>query len=165
MAKRLAGLIGRDRNIRLAFVSLGGWDTHVRQGNHQGPLASRLRPLGDGLAEFAKALGHDWDDTIVVVISEFGRTAKENGDSGTDHGHGNAIWVLGGGVRGGRVYGEWPGLAADALYEGRDLAVTTDYRTVLSAVIGRHLRLGDKALARIFPAFTPPRSDLDRIIA
>jgi uncharacterized protein (DUF1501 family) len=165
MARRLAGLIGRDRNIRLAFVSLGGWDTHVRQGNHQGQLASRLRPLGDGLAEFAKALGHDWDDTIVVVISEFGRTAKENGDSGTDHGHGNAIWVLGGGVRGGRVYGEWPGLAADALYEGRDLAVTSDYRTVLSAVIGRHLRLGDKALVRIFPAFTPPRSDLDRIIA
>ena len=165
LAKRFAGLIGRDRNIRLAFLSLSGWDTHVRQGNHDGQLAQRLHPLGDGLAEFAKALGRDWDDTVVVVISEFGRTAKENGDGGTDHGHGNVIWVLGGGVRGGQVYGEWPGLAADALYEARDLAVTTDYRSLLAAVIARHLRLPDRALAQIFPGFTPARSGLDRIIA
>jgi uncharacterized protein (DUF1501 family) len=164
-AKRLAGLIARNRNIRLAFVSLGGWDTHVRQGNHKGQLADRLRPLGDGLAAFAEALGRNWDDTIVVVLSEFGRTVKENGDGGTDHGHGNAIWVLGGGVRGGRVYGEWPGLAPAALFEARDLAVTTDFRTVVAAVITRHLRLPDRALAQIFPGFSPPRSDLDRIVA
>src|SRR5437763_5731746 len=164
-AKRLAGLMGRNRNIRLAFLSLGGWDTHVRQGNHKGQLAERLRPLGDGLAAFAEALGHDWDDTVVVVLSEFGRTVKENGDGGTDHGHGNAIWVLGGGVRGGRVYGEWPGLAAPALFEGRDLAVTTDYRSVMAAVVARHLRLPDRALTQIFPGFSPPRSELDRIIA
>ena len=164
-AKRLAGLMGRNRNIRLAFLSLGGWDTHVRQGNHKGQLAERLRPLGDGLAAFAEALGRDWDDTVVVVLSEFGRTVKENGDGGTDHGHGNAIWVLGGGVRGGRTYGEWPGLAPAALFEGRDLAVTTDYRSVLAAVIARHLRLPDGALTQIFPDFSPPPSDLDRIVA
>jgi len=164
-AKRLAGLIVRNRNIRLAFLSLGGWDTHIRQGNQKGQLADRLRPLGDGLAAFAAALGRDWDDTVVVVLSEFGRTVKENGDGGTDHGHGNAIWVLGGGVRGGRVYGEWPGLAAPALFEGRDLAVTTDYRSVMAAVVARHLRLPDRALTQIFPGFSPPRSELDRIIA
>src|SRR5205823_2337990 len=84
---RLAGLIARNRNIRLAFLSLGGWDTHIRQGNQKGQLADRLRPLGDGLAAFAAGLGHDWDDMVVVVLSEFGRTVKENGDGGTDHGH------------------------------------------------------------------------------
>jgi uncharacterized protein (DUF1501 family) len=164
-AKRLAGLISRDRNIRLGFLSLGGWDTHVRQGNHQGQLAQRLRPLGDGLAAFAQALGRDWDDTVVVVLSEFGRTVKENGDAGTDHGHGNVIWVMGGAVRGGRIYGDWPGLAPAALFESRDLAVTTDYRSVLAAVTARHLRLPDRALAQIFPGFSAPHSEIDRIIA
>ncbi|HEX6443300.1 MAG TPA: DUF1501 domain-containing protein [Stellaceae bacterium] len=163
--KRFAGLLAGDRNIRLAFLSLGGWDTHVRQGNHEGQLAQRLRPLGDGLAEFAKALGRDWDDTVTVVISEFGRTVKENGDGGTDHGHGNVIWVLGGGVRGGRIYGEWPGFSETALYEKRDLAVTTDYRSVLASVVARHLHLPDRALSQIFPDFSPPHSDLDRIVA
>jgi uncharacterized protein (DUF1501 family) len=164
-AQRLAGLLQRNHNIRLVTASLGGWDTHVRQGHHAGQLADRLRPLGDGLAAFAQDLGHDWDDTVIVVMSEFGRTLRENGDGGTDHGHGNVIWVLGGAVHGGRVYGEWPGLAPDALYEGRDLAVTTDFRTVLAAVLGRHLRLSDRALAQIFPGFVAPRSDIDRIIA
>jgi uncharacterized protein (DUF1501 family) len=146
-------------------ASLGGWDTHVRQGHHTGQLADRLRPLGDGLAAFAQGLSHDWDDTVVVVLSEFGRTVRENGDGGTDHGHGNVMWVLGGAVQGGRVYGDWPGLAPDALYEGRDLAVTTDFRSVLAAILARHLRLADRALAQIFPGFTPPHSDIDRIIA
>src|SRR6202030_3506773 len=102
--------------------------------------------------------------TVVIVISEFGRTVHENGDAGTDHGHGNAIWVAGGPVRGGRVYGQWPGLAPAALYEGRDLAATTDYRSVLAAVTARHLRLPDRALGDIFPGFAPARSDMDRII-
>jgi uncharacterized protein (DUF1501 family) len=164
-AQRLARLIVRDQSIRLAFIALGGWDTHVRQGGAEGQLAGRLRPLGDGLAAFAKSLGDDWCDTVVVVISEFGRTVHENGDGGTDHGHGNAIWVLGGGVQGGRIYGEWPGLAPAALYQNRDLAVTTDYRSVLAAVIARHLRLPDRALAQIFPGFAAPHSELDRIIA
>lgn len=165
LAARLAGLVARDRNIRLAFLSLGGWDTHVRQGGHTGQLANRLQPLGDGLAAFAQGLGRDWQDTVVVVVSEFGRTLHENGDGGTDHGHGNVIWAMGGPVRGGRVYGDWPGLAAAALYEGRDLAVTTDYRTALAAVLARHLRLSDRALTEVFPGFTPARSEMNRIIA
>jgi uncharacterized protein (DUF1501 family) len=165
VAARLAGLLAHDRKIHLAVVSLGGWDTHVRQGNHAGQLAERLRPLGDGLAAFAKGLGQDWQDTAVIVLSEFGRTVHENGDAGTDHGHGNVVWVLGGAVQGGKVYGDWPGLAPAALYEGRDLAVTTDFRTVLAAVAARHLRIPDRALGNIFPGFDPPHSDLDRIIA
>ena len=165
VAARLAGLMAHNRKIRLALVSLGGWDTHVRQGNHAGQLAERLRPLGDGLAPFAKALGRDWQDTAIVVLSEFGRTVRENGDGGTDHGHGNVMWVLGGAVQGGRIYGDWPGLGTDALYENRDLAVTTDFRAVLAPVVARHLRLPDRALATIFPGFSPPRSDLDRLIA
>jgi uncharacterized protein (DUF1501 family) len=143
--------MAHNRKIRLALVSLGGWDTHVRQGNHAGQLAERLRPLGDGLAAFAKALGADWQDTAIVVLSEFGRTVHENGDGGTDHGHGNVVWVLGGAVQGGRVYGEWPGLAPDALYENRDLAVTTDFRTVIGSVLGQHMKLPQSALARVFP--------------
>ena len=154
VAARLAGLMAHNRK-----------DTHVRQGSHAGQLAERLRPLGDGLAAFAKALGADWRDTAIVVLSEFGRTVRENGDGGTDHGHGNVIWVLGGAVQGGRVYGEWPGLGSDALYESRDLAVTTDFRAVLAPVVARHLRLPDRALATIFPGFSPPHSDLDRLIA
>jgi uncharacterized protein (DUF1501 family) len=164
-ATRLAGLLSKDRRIRIAFAALGGWDTHVRQGGHTGQLANRLRPLGDGLAALAQGLGPDWADTVVVVLSEFGRTAHENGDAGTDHGHGNVIWVMGGPVRGGKVYGEWPGLAPAALYEGRDLAVTTDYRNVLAAVIARHMRLPDRALAEVFPGLPPARSEVDRIIA
>jgi uncharacterized protein (DUF1501 family) len=130
IAGRLAQLMVQDRHIRLAFASLGGWDTHVNQGNHTGQLANRLKPLGDGLAALAQGLGQDWNDTVVVVISEFGRTVRENGNAGTDHGHGNAIWLAGGRVNGGKVYGDWPGLAVAQLYQGRDLAVTTDYDTL-----------------------------------
>ena len=108
---QLAHLLGHDPRIRLTFASLGGWDTHVNQGNHKGQLANHLRPLGDGLAALASGLGRDWPDTVVVVLSEFGRTVHENGDGGTDHGHGNVIWVMGGNIRGGRIYGDWPGLA------------------------------------------------------
>jgi uncharacterized protein (DUF1501 family) len=164
-AARLAYLIGQDRRIRLAFASLGGWDTHVNQGNHQGQLANHLRPLGDGLAALAKGLGKDWDDTVVVVLSEFGRMVHENGDGGTDHGHGNVIWVLGGSVRGGRIYGDWPGLATGQLYQGRDLAVTTDYRLALAAILERHLRLGDQQLAQIFPGLPSARSNLGQMLA
>src|SRR5207248_4022713 len=164
VAARLAGLMTHNRKIRLAVVSLGGWDTHVRQGSHSGQLAERLRSLGDGLAAFAKTLGRDWQDTAIVVLSEFGRTVRENGDGGTDHGHGNVVWVLGGRVAGGKIYGDWPGLASDALYEGRDLAVTSDFRTVLAAVLARHLRLNDRALAQIFPGFVAKRSSLDQIV-
>ena len=164
MAARLAHLITQDRAIRLAFASLGGWDTHVNQGNQKGQLANHLRPLGDGLAALVKGLGTDWSDTIVVILSEFGRTVHENGSGGTDHGHGNIIWVLGGNVRGGRVYGDWPGLATAQLYQARDLAVTTDYRIVLAALLERHLRLDDRQLAQIFPGLPAARSNLGQML-
>jgi len=163
-AARLAHLLSRNRRTRLAFVALGGWDTHVRQGGAQGQLAERLQPLGDGLAALAHGLGSDWNDTVVVVVSEFGRTVRENGDGGTDHGHGNAIWVLGGSVRGGRVYGEWPGLSHAQLYEGRDLGVTTDFRSVLASVGERHLRLSDRAIAAVFPGLPPAGSEIAGIV-
>ena len=163
-AARLARLIRQDGSIRLAFLALGGWDTHVNQGGAKGQLANHLQPLGEGLAGFAQALGPAWADTVVLVISEFGRTVHENGNAGTDHGHGNVMWVLGGAVRGGKVYGDWPGLAGEALYQGRDLAVTTDFRTPIAAVLERHLRLGDRQLAGIFPHRPPARRDLGAIV-
>jgi uncharacterized protein (DUF1501 family) len=164
IAGRLARLIGQDKRIRLGFTALGGWDTHVNQGNDKGQLANRLKPLGDGLATLAHDLGQDWNDTVVVVISEFGRTAKENGNRGTDHGHGNVIWVAGGRVNGGKIYGEWPGLGPSQLHENRDLAITTDYRSALAAVIGRHLRVGDSQLAQIFPGAPAARANLAGLV-
>lgn len=165
LAGRLAQLMTRDRHIRLVFASLGGWDTHVNQGDHAGQLANRLKPLGDGLAALAQGLGPVWADTVVVVISEFGRTVHENGNRGTDHGHGNVIWLMGGPVNGGKVYGDWPGLATAQLYEQRDLAVTTDYRHALAMVLERHLRLDDKALAKIFPGMPPSYGALAQMLA
>jgi len=164
IAARLARLIGQDRRIRLAFTALGGWDTHVNQGSDKGQLANHLRPLGDGLAALAQNLGRDWDDTVVVVVSEFGRTARENGNHGTDHGHGNVMWVLGGRVAGGRVYGEWPGLGPTQLHQNRDLAITTDYRDVFGTVLARHLRLGDPQLAQIFPGLPPAHANLAALV-
>ncbi|UGQ45421.1 DUF1501 domain-containing protein [Massilia endophytica] len=155
-AARLATLLRNDPNMQLAFVALGGWDTHASQGAATGQLANRLSPLAQGLAVLAQRLGPMFDDTTIVVMSEFGRTARENGNRGTDHGHGNAMWVLGGGVAGGRVLGEWRGLEEKALNEGRDLPVTTDFRTVLAHIAERHLRLPDNELVRIFPQL--PRS-------
>jgi len=164
-AARLARLIGQDRHIRLVFLSLGGWDTHVKQGKAKGQLANRLQPLGEGLLALARGLGNAWDDTIIVVLSEFGRRVRENGNGGTDHGHGNVIWVLGGGVRGGSVYGDWPGLSTGQLYQGRDLAVTTDYRAVFTVILERHLRLDERQLAQVFPGLPPARSNLGQMLA
>ncbi len=156
-AARLAQLMRNNQNIQVAFVALGGWDTHANQGAGSGQLANRLAPLGLGLATLAQRLGPMFDDTTVIVMSEFGRTARENGNGGTDHGHGNAMWLLGGQVAGGKVYGDWQGVGDAALNEGRDLPVTTDFRAVLAQVAERHLRLPDRALARLFPAM-PKRS-------
>jgi uncharacterized protein (DUF1501 family) len=150
-AARLATLMRNDPRIQLAFVALGGWDTHANQGAATGQLANRLTPLGQGLAVLAERLGPMFDDTVVLVMSEFGRTAHENGNGGTDHGHGNVMWVLGGKVNGGKVYGEWEGVADGALNEGRDLPVTTDFRAVLAQISERHLRLDDKRLGQVFP--------------
>ncbi len=116
-AARLARLMRNDAKVQLAFVALGGWDTHAGQGNARGQLANRLAPLGQGLAVLAERLGPLFDDTVVVVLSEFGRTARENGTRGTDHGHGNAMWLLGGPVAGGAVHGRWPGIDAASFNE------------------------------------------------
>ena len=151
-AARLATMMRNNAKIQVAFVALGGWDTHARQGAATGQLAARLAPLGLGLATLAERLGPMFDDTTVIVMSEFGRTARENGNGGTDHGHGNAMWVLGGQVAGGKVVGDWKGVGDAALNEGRDLPVTTDFRTVLAQVAERHLRLPDRQLAKLFPA-------------
>ena len=151
-ASRLATLMRNDPNIQLAFFALGGWDTHANQGAATGQLANRLAPLGQGLAVLAQRLGPMFDDTVIVVMSEFGRTARENGNKGTDHGHGNAMWLLGGKVNGGKVHGDWRGLADNQLNEGRDLPVTTDFRRVLAQVGERHLRLSDAALGKSFPS-------------
>ncbi len=151
VAGRLAGLLLRDDRIALAFADLGGWDTHVNQGAATGQLANHLQPLGEGVAALARGLGSRLDDTVLLVMSEFGRTAHENGNQGTDHGHGNLVWVLGGQVAGGRLHGAWPGLAPDNLYQGRDLAVGTDFRTVIATVLERHLGLADRQIAAVLP--------------
>ena len=161
-AGRLAQLMRRDPNVQIAFLALGGWDTHVNQGGAKGQLANRLQPLGQGLAELATRLGPVFDDTTILVISEFGRTARQNGTGGTDHGHGNVMWALGGNIAGGKVYGRWPGIDASALNEGRDLAVTTDFRQVLAGVCMNNLGLPDNKLATVFPGFDGPPLNIAR---
>jgi uncharacterized protein (DUF1501 family) len=151
-AARLARLMRNDARIQFAFMALGGWDTHANQGAGAGQLANRLLPLGQGLATLAQRLGPLFDDTTIVVMSEFGRTVRQNGNNGTDHGHGNVMWLLGGNVAGGKVYGDWQGLDDARLYEGRDVPVTTDFRSVLAHIAERHLRLSDKQLLQVFPA-------------
>lgn len=163
IAEQAGRVLARDPHIRLAFLAVGGWDTHVNQGAASGQLANHLRPLGEGLATLARALGAGFADTTVVVMSEFGRTVRENGNGGTDHGHGNVMWVAGGNVRGGTIYGEWPGLAAENLYEGRDLPVTTDFRDVLSTVLTRHCGLPAANLASVFPGFSPSQKPGGRL--
>jgi len=150
-ARRLGQLIRRDPHTQLAFTSVGGWDTHVNQGAARGQLANRLASLGEGLDALSLGLGDAMRDTVIVVASEFGRTLRQNGNGGTDHGRGNVIWLLGGPVAGGQVLGEWPGLDAGALVDGRDLAVRTDFRQVLAPLLQRHLGLPEPALALVFP--------------
>lgn len=162
-AHELGRLIDTDSQIRLAFLSVGGWDTHVGQGAGTGQLANKLTALGNGLVQLTEGLKASHAHTVILLLSEFGRTARENGNGGTDHGHGNVAWLLGGPVNGGRVLGQWPGLAPGQLHEGRDLAVTTDFRTVVSAVLQQHLGLAPAALKPIFPGFEPGGS-LPRLI-
>lgn len=150
-ARRLGQLIRKDPHTQLAFTSVGGWDTHVNQGGAQGQLANKLAALGEGLDALAIGLGDALKDSVIVVLSEFGRTVRQNGNGGTDHGRGNVVWLLGGPVAGGQVLGEWPGLDTAALADGRDLAVRTDFRRVLAPVLQRHLGLNDAALAMVLP--------------
>lgn len=153
--QRLGNLMVKDPRIELGFAAVGGWDTHVNQGNYQGSLANSLARLGKGLAALTKTLGPVYQNTLILVMSEFGRTARENSTGGTDHGHGNVMWVLGGKVHGGKVYGEWPGLATEQLYQKRDLAITTDFRDVISTVLAKHLHLNDKQLNQVLPSYVP----------
>jgi len=155
--QQVAQLHKADIGLEVTFVDIGGWDHHVNEGGAQGQLANLLRELGQSLAAFSQDMGDRMDDTVVVTMSEFGRTARENGNRGTDHGHANCMFVMGGPVKGGKVYGRWPGLDRSQLYEGRDLALTTDFRAVLGELISAHL--GAKDLTKVFPGFDPnPRS-------
>ncbi len=154
-AQQLARVMVKDPQVQLAFLALGGWDTHVNEGGSNGQLARNLKSLGDGLSALAQGLGPVYSDTAIIVMSEFGRTVHENGNGGTDHGHGNAMWLLGGGIKGGKIYGEWPGLSKDQLFEGRDLAITTDFRDVISTVLANHLQLDDGKINTVFPYYSP----------
>jgi uncharacterized protein (DUF1501 family) len=151
---RLGQLIAKDARVRLAFVPVGGWDTHVNQGNGKGQLANRFGLLAQAIDALASNLGERLKDTSILVMSEFGRTVRQNGNNGTDHGHGNVAFVLGGGVAGGQVLGQWPGLERSALYENRDLAITTDFRDVIAELLEQRFRLTDNELAAVLPNMT-----------
>ncbi|HLK64685.1 MAG TPA: DUF1501 domain-containing protein [Bryobacteraceae bacterium] len=146
--QQVARLIKADVGVEAAFAEVGGWDHH---GNEPAQLTNLLRQFGLALSAFAQDMGDRMEDIVLVTMSEFGRTAQENGDNGTDHGHGGLMMVLGGPVRGGKVYGRWPGLAHEQLYEGRDLAVTTDFRAVLGELVTGHLAQSD--IGQVFPGF------------
>jgi uncharacterized protein (DUF1501 family) len=152
--QQIARLIKAQVGVELAFADVGGWDHHANEVGPtitQGPLANRLRDLGQALDAFWQDLGDHMEDVVLVTMSEFGRTARENGNRGTDHGHANVMFALGGPVRGGKVYGDWPGLAPEQLYEGRDLNLTTDFRDVLGELVAVHL--GNPAVGSVFPGY------------
>jgi uncharacterized protein (DUF1501 family) len=152
--RQIAQLIKADVGVEVAFADIGGWDHHVNEVGaraSQGPLATLLRQFGGALAAFWQDLGDRMADVAVVTMSEFGRTPHENGSRGTDHGHGNVMFAMGGGVRGGKIYGEWPGLEKEQLYEGRDLDLTTDFRAVLGELVSTHL--GNRDLKTVFPGY------------
>jgi uncharacterized protein (DUF1501 family) len=152
-ARRIARLMREQ--YRLGFVDIGGWDTHVNEGAAQGQLAGRLENLGSGLAAFAEELGPEWKNTVVVVVSEFGRTFRENGNKGTDHGHGSVYWVLGGGIHGGRIAGEQLRVAPANLFQNRDFPVLNNYRSLLAGLYQRLWSLSSKQLGNIFPGSAP----------
>jgi uncharacterized protein (DUF1501 family) len=149
--RQLAQLIKANLGVQVAFVDVGGWDHHVNEGAVEGQIANVLREFSQSLAAFWNDLGDLGEDTVIATMSEFGRTARENGNRGTDHGHANVMFVMGGPVRGGRVYGRWPGMDQSQLYEGRDLALTTDFRQVLGEAVMQHM--GNKNLSEVFPGY------------
>jgi uncharacterized protein (DUF1501 family) len=161
--KQIAQLRKADVGLEVAFADVGGWDTHVNQGAGQGPLAARLDNFARSVAALVTDLDERMADTVVLTMSEFGRAVAENGSRGTDHGHGNAMMVIGGGVRGGRVYGKWPGLAINRQHDGRDLAVTTDFRDVFGEIVVRHLGVVDPTA--IFPGYRVQASTFPGLFA
>jgi uncharacterized protein (DUF1501 family) len=154
---QIAQLIKANVGLEVAFADVGGWDTHVNQGSTTGQLAQRLEDFSRSIAALVTDLGDRMDDVVIMTMSEFGRMAKENGNRGTDHGHAGALFVIGGQVKGGKVHGKWPGLEPEQLYEGRDLALTTDFRSVFAEVVSHHL--GARELDRIFPGFSASPRD------
>jgi uncharacterized protein (DUF1501 family) len=151
--RQIAQLVRADVGLEVAFADIGGWDTHANQGAAVGQLAGRLNEFAPAIAAFVQDMGDRMNDIVILSMTEFGRTARENGNAGTDHGHAGSMFVIGGPVKGGKVYGKWPGLAREQLYEGRDLALTTDFRSVFSEVVAKHM--GGTTTERLFPGFRP----------
>jgi uncharacterized protein (DUF1501 family) len=160
--RQIAQLLKSNLGVEAAFTDVTGWDTHQNQGGVNGQLANRLSDFSESIAAFWRDLGDEAGNVTLVTMSEFGRTARENGTGGTDHGHANAMFVLGGQVKGGKVYGKWPGLDDDQLNQGRDLALTTDYRAVLGEVVTRSL--GAQNLELVFPGARLNRAGFLRLV-
>jgi uncharacterized protein (DUF1501 family) len=150
--RQIAQLVKANVGLEIAFADVGGWDTHVNQGGATGQLANRLGDFSQSIAALVTDLGDRMDDVVIMTMSEFGRMAKQNGNGGTDHGHAGALFVIGGHVQGHKVHGRWPGLAPEQLNEGRDLALTTDFRAVFAEVARKHL--GASRTDALFPGFT-----------
>jgi uncharacterized protein (DUF1501 family) len=159
---QIAQLIKADVGVEIAFADIGGWDTHFAQGGSEGQLARRLGELAQGIRALHDDLGDRMQDVVLITMSEFGRTVAENGSGGTDHGHANCMLVMGGSVAGGKIYGQWPGLEPEQLYDGRDLAVTTDFRDVFAEVVTHHV--GVKHVERVFPGYTVDPSRFRRFM-
>jgi len=158
--RQISQLIKAGVGLEVAFAESGGWDTHTNQANPQDPsqgqFANLVRDLASAISAFAIDLGKRMDDVVLITMSEFGRTVRENGSRGTDHGHGNAMLILGNSVKGGQVFGEWKGLKTAQLHDGRDLAVTTDFRDILGEAAHKHMRAAD--LAKIFPKYNATKA-------
>jgi uncharacterized protein (DUF1501 family) len=150
---QIAQLVKADIGLEVAFADVGGWDTHANQGSSRGQLANHLKEFGDGLAALYRDLGDRMRNIVVVTMTEFGRAVRQNGSGGTDHGHASCMFVSGGPVKGGKIYGRWPGLAPEELFEGRDLALTTDFRDIFAELLAKHMGAGD--VSKVFPQFKP----------
>jgi uncharacterized protein (DUF1501 family) len=149
---QIAQLIKADVGLEVAFADVGGWDTHVNQGSSTGQLANRLNDFASAVSALVTDLGDRMGDVVILTMTEFGRMARQNGNGGTDHGHAGAMFVIGGSVKGGKVYGRWPGLNREELFEGRDLALTTDFRAVFGEIVRSHL--GSASSSAVFPGFS-----------
>jgi len=160
--RQVAQLIKSDIGLEIAFTDIGGWDTHANQGSSLGQLALRLTEFAQGLSALYTDLKERAEDVVILTMTEFGRTARENGNRGTDHGHASVMFAIGGSVKGGKVYGKWPGLKSHQLYEGRDLAVTTDFRDVFAELAKKHLGAND--LNAIFPGYQVNASNFKGLI-
>jgi uncharacterized protein (DUF1501 family) len=156
--QEIARVAKADIGLEVAFAESTNWDHHVNEGSTQGQIANRLDDLAGGLAALSADLGERMSDTVILTMSEFGRAAQENGNRGTDHGHGNAMMIIGGPVKGGHVYGKWPGLKTEQRYEGRDLAITTDFRDVFSEIVTSHLGLKRDGISGVLPGYAPTHS-------